>query len=149
MSLEITFAGTRDLDGQPAIILTGTQDDLRAAARLFGQPVTLIAAGAVADIAAERQRQIDVEGWSHEHDDAHFGGELARAAGEYATHAGVDHAVRMAFGPGEPAYGWPWSADWWKPKTRREDLVRAGALIIAEIERLDRAAAQVANGGDT
>jgi hypothetical protein len=35
---------------------------------------------------------------------------------------------------------WPqgW-AGWWKPKLRRENLVRAGALIIAEIERLDRA----------
>jgi hypothetical protein len=27
---------------------------------------------------------------------------------------------------------------WWKPKDRRRDLVRAAALIIAEIERLDR-----------
>jgi hypothetical protein len=35
---------------------------------------------------------------------------------------------------------WPWSKDWWKPKTPRRDLVRAGALSLAEIERLDRAA---------
>ena len=37
-------------------------------------------------------------------------------------------------------FGWPhtWDASWWKPKDRRRDLVRAGALIIAEIERLDR-----------
>lgn len=33
---------------------------------------------------------------------------------------------------------WPWGAEWWKPKEPRRDLVRAGALIIAEIERLDR-----------
>ncbi|EIP5489386.1 hypothetical protein LS178_001568 [Salmonella enterica] len=29
---------------------------------------------------------------------------------------------------------------WWKPKGARSDLVRAGALIQAEIERIDRAA---------
>jgi hypothetical protein len=36
---------------------------------------------------------------------------------------------------------WPenWSATWWKPKDRRQDLVRAGALVISEIERIDRA----------
>ena len=30
-------------------------------------------------------------------------------------------------------------AAWFKPTTPRRDLVKAGALIIAEIERLDRA----------
>jgi hypothetical protein len=35
---------------------------------------------------------------------------------------------------------WPWHDDWWKPKDRRRDLIRAAALIVAEIERLDRAA---------
>jgi hypothetical protein len=34
---------------------------------------------------------------------------------------------------------WPWSQDWWKPTNPRRDLVKAGALIAAEIERLDRA----------
>ena len=33
---------------------------------------------------------------------------------------------------------WPWAAEWWKPKDCRRNLVRAGALILAEIERLDR-----------
>ena len=32
--------------------------------------------------------------------------------------------------------GWAWS--WWKPKNRRHDLIRAAALIVAEIERIDR-----------
>ena len=31
-----------------------------------------------------------------------------------------------------------WSKDWWKPKDKRRDLIRAAALIVAEIERLDR-----------
>lgn len=97
---------------------------------------------ALADIAAERRRQIDVEGWTTEHDDTHDMGEMANAAAVYAltparrswivgTHA--DETMRERL--------WPWSKAWWKPKSRRQDLVRAGALIVAEIERLDRAAA--------
>lgn len=35
---------------------------------------------------------------------------------------------------------WPWPSEWWKPTDVRRDLVKAGALILAEIERLDRAA---------
>jgi hypothetical protein len=31
---------------------------------------------------------------------------------------------------------WPWSFEWWKPKDRIRNLVRAGALIAAEIDRL-------------
>lgn len=40
---------------------------------------------------------------------------------------------------GKP-WGWPWDASWWKPNARRRNLVKAGALILAEIERIDRAA---------
>lgn len=42
----------------------------------------------------------------------------------------------------QPGYNWPrsWSRAWWKPKNPRRDLVRAAALLIAEIERLDRRA---------
>jgi hypothetical protein len=38
-----------------------------------------------------------------------------------------------------PAF-WPWPPEWWKPCDRRANLVRAAALLIAEIERIDRAA---------
>ncbi|PCB37801.1 hypothetical protein CJT89_33510, partial [Pseudomonas aeruginosa] len=34
---------------------------------------------------------------------------------------------------------WPWDEQWWKPSTARRDLVKACALALAEIERLDRA----------
>jgi len=34
---------------------------------------------------------------------------------------------------------WPWGGFTWKPTTPRRDLVKAAALILAEIERLDRA----------
>ncbi len=84
----------------------------------------------IEEIAAERRRQIDVEGWTADHDLQHPNGELAEAAAAYA----------LADGPDAPLVidGWPWEARWWKPKDRRRNLIRAAALIVAEIERLDR-----------
>ena len=90
---------------------------------------------AIDDIAAERKRQIEVEGWSAEHDDAlHDCGDLARAAACYALGYTPNVCSTQA------SYDlWPWDFKWWKPKDERRNLVRAAALIIAEIERLDRA----------
>jgi hypothetical protein len=100
---------------------------------------------AVQDIAAERQRQIESEGWDTGHDDEHEDGQLAMAAACYATSSilAVHKYEEMPFGDGVCGGGkwvkiWPWDKKWWKPKDRRRDLVRAGALIVAEIERLDR-----------
>jgi hypothetical protein len=106
----------------------------------------------IEEIAAERKRQIEAEGWTPEHDDAHVGGELALGAACYALPS--DHRpAPKTIGGGKwrrqehaaPQW-WPW--DWfsWKPATPRRDLIRAGALIVAEIERLDRV--RVAGEGD-
>lgn len=108
---------------------------------------------AVAAIAAERQRQVDVEGWSEGHDDEHDDYQMARAAGCYALSAGRDGSDNGFFDSVVDAaihHSWPWDRSWWKPKDRRSDLVRAGALIVAEIERLDRSAllAAPADGGE-
>ena len=92
---------------------------------------------AIDDIKAERLRQMHQEGWSEQHDDQHTNGEMAQAAGCYALHAGLPEPAQVR--PGYAPQDWPWEAKWWKPKDRRRDLVRAGALIVAEIERLDRA----------
>lgn len=112
---------------------------------------------AAADILAERQRQMSVEGWTQEHDDQHDAGQMALAAAAYILRR--DHRteyklfpvmqrvdVRSAEDPTHHHVGnvsapkiWPWYGQWWKPKDRRRDLVRAAALIVAEIERLDRA----------
>lgn len=35
---------------------------------------------------------------------------------------------------------WPWARDWWKPGTPRRMLEKAAAMIISEMERIDRAA---------
>ncbi|HGO9838641.1 hypothetical protein [Pseudomonas aeruginosa] len=84
------------------------------------------------DVQAERKRQITAEGWTPEHDDEHDGGELADAAACYALSAAgwSTYAARER---------WPWPLEWWKPSTARRDLVKACALGLAEIERLDRA----------
>ncbi len=93
---------------------------------------------AARDVLAERQRQIEVEGWTPEHDDMNGDGQMAVAAGYYALACGYPHERDIGRGQ-VPSY-WPWEPSWWKPRTKRENLVRSGALVLAEIERLDRAA---------
>lgn len=119
------------------------------AARFNTHPAPDALRVAVTDIAAERQRQVDVEGWSEAHDDEHDGYQMARAAGCYAFHASRedDDGDAGMFVSAAVHHGWPWDRAWWKPKSRRTDLVRAGALIVAEIERLDRAALQAEQKG--
>lgn len=95
---------------------------------------------AQADVMGERVRQITAEGWTPEHDDAYQSGELANAAASYAM-----TEPPMRHDNSAPLY-WPWAGSWWKPTDRRRDLVKAGALIIAEIERLDRAALRALAG---
>lgn len=83
------------------------------------------------EIRQERVRQIKVEGWTAEHDDEHSSGEMAKAAACYALDAARAQEYR------ERSY-WPWDWSWWKPRTPRKNLIRAAALIVAEIERIDR-----------
>lgn len=110
--------------------------------------------GVVAEIAAERKRQVEDEGWTPEHDDEHESGEMARAAAAYALAASYPDFFRMknsAVDKLREEYSggkftplrelWPWDWAWWKPKNRRRDLIRAAALIVAEVERLKRLAA--------
>lgn len=91
------------------------------------------------DVAIERRRQIEAEGWSPAHDDRHDRFELASAGAAYAIHAAYRDRDQVA--PDAPPAHWPWSRAWWKPADRRRDLIKAAALILAEIERIDRAAA--------
>ena len=83
-------------------------------------------------ILAERHRQITIEGWSPEHDDEHGAQILLQAAQAYRLH-GREMNVRS----GDETYvfdgltGWPWDAKWWKPKSRRRNLEKAGALALA------------------
>lgn len=107
-------------------------DELEAAEKRIAELEARAFNPAILDVIAERQRQQSVEGWMPEHDDEHCNGELAMAAVCYINETGTVNR-----NGGKP-WGWPWDASWWKPKTRRRNLVKAGALILAEIERLDR-----------
>ncbi|NJC38181.1 hypothetical protein GGR60_002735 [Xanthomonas arboricola] len=85
-------------------------------------------------IAGERVRQIKGEGFSPERDRQYTAGELAQAAACYLGWEWTDAPDRDAF----LAMEWPvgWAPKWFKPRDRCSDLVRAGALIAAEIDRL-------------
>ncbi|MGG2698683.1 hypothetical protein [Pseudomonas aeruginosa] len=91
------------------------------------------------DVQEERRRQITAEGWTPEHDDEHADGQMAQAAGCYALHAGGIGTDWPDGRQNGSALFWPWDKDSWKPTTPRRDLVKACALALAEIERLDRA----------
>lgn len=82
---------------------------------------------ALRDVTAERQRQQSAKGYSTQQDDTYIGGELAAAAISYIE-------------PMEAESYWPadWHDDSFKPSDYRRNLVKAGALILAEIERIDR-----------
>lgn len=95
------------------------------------------------EIAEERTRQIDHEDRDRDGDDAYnTDGELAMGAAAYAISAashivpaGEARKVRRAI---QANVTWPWPSGF-KPKNARRDLIRAAALLVAEVERLDRA----------
>lgn len=91
-------------------------------------------------VLAERQRQIQAEGWSADHDNTHDDGELASAGACYAANAGILTGENSPAGDWypKPPKDWPWDRRWWKPSGFRRDLVKAAALILAEGERFDR-----------
>lgn len=126
-------------------------------------------------ILSERYRQVQVEGWTPEHDAEHDEGELLRAARLYAEAASVaadgprtagivarylerrgyeqdedyrrmvENPARHFFGWDKAPDAWPWDPSWWKPSPDPiRNLVKAGALIAAEIDRL-----RVATSGRT
>lgn len=88
-------------------------------------------------IAEERARQISSEGWTSEHDDTHKEAQMARAAATYAIEA-FSKASKIKVR--RPLGLWPWGDEWWKPAADPiRNLEKAGALIAAEIDRLQRA----------
>jgi hypothetical protein len=95
---------------------------------------------ALGDIVRERAVQV-TKGYTPEHDDTHVHGELAHAAAYFAMPdcadnlCAVDHTIDCSI-------MWPFEGEPPDRADRRAALVTAGALILAEIERLDRAAAR-------
>lgn len=89
-------------------------------------------------IADERKRQIEEEGWSANHDDLLCLCQLKNAAIAYLNYSNSDHVRKF----------WPFDWKWWKPSqvsmdvpyeiSETRNLIKAGALIAAEIDRLLR-----------
>ena len=117
-------------------------------------------------IGLERQRQIGVEGWAREHDEMQLTAAAAcyLKAADATGNAQVrsisvrrlierrglkpdadpyyrrmlDDPISHTFGDAPPER-WPWDESWWKPSNDSiRNLVKAGALIAAEIDRLHR-----------
>lgn len=164
--IDTLSARIQELEGAPrqfAAHGNATSDYVGVPTRWFRAAASILAkmgepqehSRAATDVLDERRRQIEAEGWTAEHDDSHSNGELAAAASCYAyPNASVRKLVSSRWDAGRslddddipvgrtnvPA-NWPdWDGDWWKPSDRRRNLVKAGALILAEIERLDRSA---------
>lgn len=109
--------------------------------KLYGAPAQGIAlAAGVRAIADERQRQVHSEGFSAENDADYKAGVLANAALAYLQVAAMDLAAggRTHIATETPPACWPWHRLWWKPQDTRRDLVRAGALIAAQLDAIDR-----------
>ncbi len=135
-------AGQNDASGPPSLVVEGSR---KSEPRANGCEL----------IEAERRRQIEAEGWTEEHDDSHQGGQLALAACAYA----MPHGKAVSFRGGSeadidfslfvwPRWLWPFEKESFKRNMlshnakdeRIRDLVKAGALVAAEIDRLQRAA---------
>jgi len=81
----------------------------------------------------ERNRQMVIEGHTSEHDDRESEYRPLLLAAEAYMCTVLD--------PDEPLTAfeiWPWDFEDFKPTDDRRNLVKAGALIAAEIDRLDR-----------
>ena len=91
-------------------------------------------------ITKERERQIEVKGWSEEHDKQHDCGELSDLAVCYALRPywrkriSIPMIDPFAFGVFKP-----------DPNNRIRELTKAGALIAAEIDRLLNKESEVGN----
>lgn len=95
-------------------------------------------------ITEERKRQIEVKGYTPEHDDMHTNGELAMAAATYAATPNININTRKSQGVFLTIKRWalwPFELKSFKPSldnNRKRDLIKSVALMIAEIERLQR-----------
>lgn len=103
----------------------------------WGRKFTDKVSPAVQDVLAERRRQIETEGFQSDRDDTYVGGELASAGAVY----GIISTGRFHIDEILIKLLWPasWTLAWLKPSNRRRNMVKAAALYIAEIERMDRA----------
>lgn len=107
------------------------------------QPPEEVMKNGIELIVVERDRQLYEKGWTARHDDGHDKAELTAASCCYAALARrqADGTIQMPGSEIPAPSGWPWEVEWWHPSNDPvRNLVKAGALIAAEIERLQRKA---------
>jgi len=144
--LEAALADRQPMAAAVKNSLTVGGEPIAAPNRLTDQAQAVDLGTGVKAIAAERQRQMQAEGFTRDADQQYRRGELARAATAYVQLAAMDlrDGGRDHIAWHGPAAAWPWAPEWWKPVDARRDLVRAGALIAAQIDLIDSKA--VPNG---
>lgn len=108
----------------------------RTTSKSKGLPVKIV----LTWIEKERQRQIDKEGWTPSHDDGHAGGQMALSAACYAASSAGDDTLR---------FPWDGCRDKRGKHSQKRKLVIAGALIVAELERLERLGQASTGDGQT
>jgi len=109
------------------------------------QPVeqTRALTDAARDVLTERRRQMSVEGWTPEHDDGLSPGVLAASAACYALQVAADLSATdsaywsRTFATTTPNL-WQFDHEWWKPGPPRRMLEKAAAMLLAEMEKVDR-----------
>jgi putative hydrolase of HD superfamily len=143
----------RDLMGRPdfdtdAPWIQGLVTALESVARPYEDGMSLI--------RAERRRQVEVEGYTAEHDAEHGSWALLQAGLAYE----LDGAIGAI--PGAVPERWPWAREFWKPRDPISNLIRAGALYLAAADQgrdttarvqrcaglIDAARAALTTGGD-
>jgi hypothetical protein len=104
--------------------------DASAVTQAMSQAGELIGSQAVADVLAERARQISEKGYSADSDAQYQNGELAQAAACYALFASGQQAPRSVF-------SWPFKTEAFRPHDPRRAMVKAAAMLLAAIEAHD------------
>ena len=137
MSIEAALAVADEVSPTPARAVTALKV-LRVALAHAGPGTALMA------MLEERMRQVSVEGWTPEHDDEHPPGELECAAACYAMWSRTSPESEEAGSelPRMIRWWWPWEQSWFKPTSRKRNLEKAGALLLAAYERELRAEAR-------
>lgn len=92
-------------------------------------------------IAEKARTNREHKGYTPDHDDTHDKGELCAAAVCYLDRGWLQIQQRTPREePSRPPFIWPFEAGAWKPSDDAiRNLIHAGALLVAEIDRLQRA----------
>ena len=132
LMLDTSRISAEDLESLKAK-LRSLRDNAAFATPVLAAPMLTQAAK---DVLAERRRQVEVEGRTPERDDKYPGGQLACAAIAY---------LMVGVNPNGAVQWWPWDVKTFKPSPdTRRNLIKAGALLLADIEWLDRLRAKLA-----